>query len=705
MTPWLHSQRRVFLLLVLIVALLSFALPPAAATTAASHPQSSEASARSSIAASGFQQQNNTTVQHENPEATNQDGNLGQVEAHLSRVLAERLGESTVQLNQEEYQQARQLTGDEYSDALAKYIDVAGETGNEQTAERFEQAQSTQQEYTNTVREFQQTHDEYQEAKQNGNEERARELARELTRLAERSNSQSTQLSQSYTSLSNQTGANFTESQESVDEIQNEISTQEQTALEEEFTPTELTVDESQSAVSFQDPLELSGRLVTEDGEPLAERTIQLKTPGRNVTTTTDEDGQFSLSYRPTVLPLTADNVTVRYVPEPSSIYLGANESMDISVTQTNATLSIESAPTTTAYQEEITIRGETTVETTPVAGLPVSVSLGSIPLGTAQTTETGEFELQTRLPAGITADTHDLQVRVGVQERAVTAAPVRQSVQVESTPTALTLATNESHGRTVPVSGQFQTTDGDTIGGQELEFRVNGTLVGTATTTPNGTYHSQVQIPKTLLDGGATTLQLSTVYTGTGTNLERASARTMVTVHAGGSNQSSPLETESPLVYWVGGTLIGIILLGGGAFLYLRRSSTATSTATETDTFATNDGESSSSPEPDLSLLALARRRVARGETEAAVEAAYEALRQQIIAILGLGSSVTHWELYQAYQTQIGSDESSLHELVRRYEQVAYGKEKPSEDEATTVIDLSAAMVHAEDQTPDSDD
>ncbi|SFK64987.1 hypothetical protein SAMN04487950_0382 [Halogranum rubrum] len=706
MTPWSNSNWRVVILTA--VVFISLCAPPAAALGSSSS-LSLSSSAPTALESGVYQQQNNSTVQHENPDSANQDGNLDAVESYLARILAERLGDSSIQLNQGEYEQARQLVGDDYSKNLEKYIDVAGDTGNERTADRFEETQETQQGYTDTVQNFRQTYDEYQEAKQNGNEQRARELARELNTLAQRSNRQSTQLNESYTALSNQTGADFTDAQESVDEIQQNISTQEQSVLEEEFTPTTLAVDAEPSTISFREPLQVSGQLTTEDGSALADQTIRLETAGRNVTTTTDADGEFSLTYRPTVLPLSTENVTVRYVPEASSIYLGANETVDVSVSQTDATLQVTESPTAVAYGDELTVTGSVAVDDVAVADAPLIVSVGSTPIATTRTTSEGGFQVETTLPANVSAGSQELRVRLSGQDRAVTATPATTPIQIEETPTSLTVDANNSSSRSVTVAGQFQTADGRPLSGHELEFVVDGTLVGTTTTASEGRYRTQLQIPKQQLSGEATAVQITAVYTGERTNLASTRAKTLVTVTTAGNgdvaNTFFPGD-DSSVLYWIGGGLAVVLLLAGGGLLYLRRTTAEPTQPTDTeDTFATTPDQPDSTLEADQSLLELAQTRVASGETKTAIEAAYEALRARFAAPLGLSSAATHWELYRAYQAQIGEHTTTLREFVERYERATYGRDAPSPDEASEAVSLSSTVLESETRSSSDDD
>ena len=66
-----------------------------------------------------------TVVQHRNPDERSQDGDIEQVRAWLVGQLSGRLGDSTLQLSQGEYEQARRFLGDDY-DAMAETAAAAG---------------------------------------------------------------------------------------------------------------------------------------------------------------------------------------------------------------------------------------------------------------------------------------------------------------------------------------------------------------------------------------------------------------------------------------------------------------------------------------------------------------------------------------------------------------------------------------------------
>ncbi|MFC6723338.1 hypothetical protein ACFQE1_02790 [Halobium palmae] len=671
---------------------------------------------------------NTTTVQHENPEQANEDGNLNAVEGHLQRVLANRLSESAIQLNQGQYEQAQALLGDEYAETYGQYVDVAGET--EETTERFNRTRSRQREYASTVQEFQSTYDAYREAKRNGNEARARRLARRLAELAQRSNQTATQLNESYTVLANRTGANLSEASTSVEETQTNISTTAQTVTDTELQRTRLSVTTERRRIAFTDPTQLSGRLTTQNGAPIANEEITLRIGGRNFTTGTDESGTFSLRYRPVTLPRTTTDLAVRYVPTGTSLYLGTNTSVPVEVEPTDGTFTITAVPEQTAFGEQLTIRGRFTVEDTPVPQYPVRIELGNQELATVRTSESGRFEVNRTLPAEISDGSRQLLLRTGVQNRSVTAETARRTVDVRSTQTTLTLDGGRQNGtmRRVGIAGTLRTESGTPLAGQSVSLRANGTTLTTVETDANGSYGRTIRLLASIGGDGETNVTLVAVFGGDGTNLERARAQTEVTVTAprtatGGGQAASPstqgwldrilgflqpdpsagsgLEARTwfmglPRWLQVGLPLAVVLLAGLGVRSYRHGSEASPSLDSETNT----EVMTSSSPKSDVgptdqSPLAAARTRLQRNDHDGAVQVAYERAREAIATELGETNNGTHWEFFIACQSTLsGSRHESIQRLTEWYEQAAYGPNDVSESTARDAIDVAASLL-----------
>lgn len=678
---------------------------------------------------------NNTTVKHENPDETNEDGDLSGVRGYLAQQLANRLTQSAVEIDQGQYEQSKSLLGDEFAEQYGKYVDVAGDTEDTGAAEQLNETRTSQQEFATTTQEFQETYEEYQRAKENGNEQRARELARELNELEDRSNRTAKQLDQSYAGLSNQTGANTSSARQSIEDVQTNVSNIEAEVVEAELTQTSLVLQTETRAVSFQNPLNIEGRLMTTNGSALANEEITLATGAQTLKTTTAADGSFSITYRPITLPTNTSSISVRYVPESTSIYTGSNSSLPVSVTQSTGRIQFTTVPSQSAFGDQVDLSGRVAVESTRVPNAPVRVELGGTSLGVVQTNDAGEFSLQTPLPAGVSVGDQPLTADIAVPNRAVAAQSRNESVEINLTNTTLSInATQRESDQQVAVSGHLETSDGQPIRSQPVALRVNGTSLTTVRTGPNGEFQRAISIPQQAIGDATGGLALSARFSGAGTNLQPASARTRIGVRGAGSqsgpaigvpgigsqsgpeigvpgvgSQPPPSTVENSFIsqftrlpLWMqAGSAVIILLIGlvFGWFLRHRDStnpeSTATSNSSETASTHTNDGAESSEMVPET-LLTSAKAHLEANETDAAVSAAYGYTRSRFASLLEVPAEGTHWEFITACQRAAAdTDIEPLRRMTEWYEHAAYGRESASESTAQDALNVASALSH----------
>ena len=76
---------------------------------------------------------NNSTVHHENPDDVRSEEDISRLEGWLAGRLSSRLGGSSVQIEQGQYQKARSVLGDDYNGLLSKYVEVTGQTESPKT--------------------------------------------------------------------------------------------------------------------------------------------------------------------------------------------------------------------------------------------------------------------------------------------------------------------------------------------------------------------------------------------------------------------------------------------------------------------------------------------------------------------------------------------------------------------------------------------
>ncbi|PSP82344.1 hypothetical protein BRC83_09455 [Halobacteriales archaeon QS_1_68_17] len=286
---------------------------------------------------------NNTTVRHERPENISESGDSEQVARWLTGRLGDRFAGSTVQLSQGEYEQARALPGDEYDDRLEQYVDVAGDTADEsddETADQFRNAQRTQRKYVRTVESYERTYRQYRETKRRGNESAARRHVRRLERRAANVSRLNESLTRSHGRLGNLTGIDTTPARSRLTNVTTNVTARQTEVREETFVRTRLRVSNvGPSPASPLDPLVLRGRLVRADGTPVADRPVRLRVGNRSLVVRTDSTGVFEDSFRPVALPAGTSTQRVAYVPRDAAPFLGANDTVRVSVRQVTPNL------------------------------------------------------------------------------------------------------------------------------------------------------------------------------------------------------------------------------------------------------------------------------------------------------------------------------------------------------------------------------
>jgi hypothetical protein len=658
---------------------------------------------------------NNTTVRQEDPDTVGEDGDLGQVESTLARTLASRLGESSIQISEGQYDQARRLLGDDYDRDLGKYVDVAGETGSEGTADRFEQASTQTREYGDAVESYRETREEYREARANGNTERARALARELQRDGDRVNRTASDLTDIYGRLANGTGVDFSESIESVETTRTDVQRETERIAETEFTGTRLSVDASETAVSFTDPLRLTGRLTTANGTALDNRSITLRIGEQTATVETDRDGTFSTAYRPTTLPTGARTLTVTYVPASESLFTSSSATVSVRVDAVTPKLQVSSATDRAGYTESVVATGRVAVDEIGAESVPVALSVDGVRVGSAETAANGTFTVRGRLPATVQPGSQSLTVRIAQPDRAIEAVQTRESITIEQTPTRLSLDATAVNAETVDLSGRLLTASAseEAVPDAVVTVTQNGTAVGTLST--DGTGGFSMELSPESVDGRL--VRLTVAFDGSGTNLESATASTQVRLPAasdaddsGSTGESSASSSagsfsstgivstvrSAPLL--VGGALLGVLVLavaGLLAFTRLRRSESTvvTSGVGEGDgstTETTQPADSGGPDSPGSFFVAAASERLNAGANDDAVQYAYAGVRAHLAADAGLDADAeqvdtqTHWEFYETASAVLsGEDSSTLQTLTEQFEQATFTLDGVSAEDA----------------------
>lgn len=649
----------------------------------------------------------NNTTRHENPELVDRRGDLGTVARWLEGAMGDRLVEGTVRLSRGQADAARELLGEAYAERLGQYVDVAGRTddaADDRQGERFRETRETQREYTDAVERYRRTHEEYEDARASGNEARARELARELERVAARVERLDGNLQADYENLTDETAADLGPAATTVAAITANVTETQAAVVEETFVATRLSLEPADGTVSFLDPLALSGRLTAENGTALAGRTVALRVGGRTLRPTTDADGAFSATYRPVALPVGERTVTVRYRPRNESVYLGTAAEVTVTIEQVVPDLAVAVEPTTARFADAVSVDGRVTAEGTAVPGVPVAVWLGDAKLGTSRTAADGSFAVEGAVPAGVDDGDRTLRVTVPYEGRAIAGVDRNRTVTVRPTATAMSVAGEQVGPRAVRVDGTLVAGEGAPVGGQPVVVRLAGEPVGTLRTDGSGAFGGVVSVPAALLpEDGNATLRLVARFDRPETNLRASRAEAAVALSAAGPGDGpgdGGPDGRLPTPEWLPWPLLalvaGVALAGvAGAYAVARRRGAAGSAGSTGEPDAGGAAAAERPPTVGAELLDAADERLTTGDADRAVELAYAAARHALVADLGVDGAGTHWEFLEGCRaTDLdGAALSALRDLTEGYEAAAFAPATLDADAARSALSTARTL------------
>lgn len=645
----------------------------------------------------------NETPPHRNPDNYSAEGDLKRVEQWLADRLSSRLGDGAIQLSEGQYDRASEYVGEEYRMQLEQYVDVAGQTAGEGHAEQFEKAGEQQARLSDAVREYRATKAQYEAARQAGNEDRARERARKLEALATEIASLGGSIRENYAEIEGATDADLSTPDAAIANTTETIQTEQASVREREFEETELRVWSDRESISFREPLIATGELWTGNGTPIANEEIRLAIGNQTKRVTTDAAGGFPLEYRPTDEPLTTDELTVRYVPDTQSPYLGTEATVNVSIDQVEPTVTIDNASSPVSYVETATVAGELTVDGIPVDGVTLAVTLDGQRIGTT-TARNGTFTTAVAIPASVDDGEQELGVRLPLQEQALAAADATTTVTVRETESELSIEGTSMGDREIRLNGTLAPTGGrplaagDGLAGETVHIQIGGMTVGTLTTAADGSFGGTVSVPDSMADSD---VSVTATYDGRGSNLAPATARTAVTV-----GDSGGLRSTAP---WLAGGFVAVLAAGLGVWWSRRSPTEDPSPVSPTNDPGSTGGGATATDQPSApspteidSLLAQASDHLAAGRPDDAVQTGYAAVRRALASRIDAHGALTHWEFYQTYRATDAADATLLRDVTQDYERAAFGRNDVAPDEAATVLDRARQLCGREEPAAD---
>lgn len=673
---------------------------------------------------------NSTTTPHENPDEIQQDGDTERVSTYLEGRLGDRLTESALAISAGEYDRGRALLGDEYGSLFEQYSSIAQDLDEEELASRFNLTRAQQRSVVDSIEELNATRAEYEQAVEAGDEDRRRELARELLEGAEELNQTASELNQQYTALSNATTIDFAEAQSAIEESQVQVTDAAAFIAQREFTATQLQVDTNRTAISTGSPAAVTGQLTAANGTPVANAPVQFQLGADTITTTTDQNGTFRTVYRPLLAATTATNLSVSYTPRGSAPYLPARQTVPLTISaQANSSVTLTNTTTTAAFSQPVRAVGRVQVADAPgtqLAGIPLVLRVDGRRLATATTNETGAFDIAGALPASVPAGETTLTVAIDRRDAAIARATATTEVTVTATPTTLSLTATPPANETgnLTVTGDLRVEAGDALAERAVTLTVDGTVVETVTTDPTGQYRATVALPAEMAAGDAVTVTAQ--FEPTGTNLAATTATQQVTLPTppaadGGGTASAAADSNPVQAVLIGGLLITVIVLVGARRTVWRavrhlgvrlgvieRPATTTGAAASpgaTASTATSNGDATATEESATGSRSPAERAqaaLAAGNPDAAVQIAYAGVRDQLQSAAA-DDVATHWEFYRRWQDTAPVDRTQLQTITEAYETATFAPDPIAAGTAADAVTVSKNVTSEDDSLNES--
>lgn len=647
----------------------------------------------------------NETIPHENPDVVGESGDDERVSSFLSSELNELLGESATEISEQQYEMGRSLVGDEYDDQLERFVEVAADIDQEETADSFEQAQEEQQTIAEKSAEFDEKMEAYEEAIEEGDEERARELARELQELAAEINESTARIDELYSELEEQTGGDFSDSRAAITSHSNRTTEESDAVRDTEFLEATVSAETNRTNITFDNPAGVTGELRSVEGEPIDNATIELQAGADTVTVVTDADGSFRATYRPTLATLDQSTLAVEYVPELDAPYLSAETNVSIAITeQVESNLTIAETTETAAFTDTASINGSVTVsDAHGIDDLPVRLSVEGQQLASTTTTD-GEFELTGELPKRIEPGEATISAELAVENAALTSSSVSQPLQIDSTDTDVTIDVETTDLDVVTVSGELRTDEGVSVSEEPVTVTVDGETVETIDTDAEGRYATQIELDD---DRDAEEVTVAAAFDGDGTNLNASVAEQQVGLPSAGPSSvlADNLLPIGLLTVVFAALLLGWLLkrddetgawTGLAADLSARIPFTGTlereATETPPDGTETNVRDiTDSHPDSNASskaALEQARSLLSDGHPGDAVVVAYSTLRGELTEETTADASDTHWEFYRRCHAAESADMESLRTVTEAYETAVFAPDAVSSSAADDAVE-----------------
>jgi hypothetical protein len=624
---------------------------------------------------------------HQNPDNVSAGSNLSELGAHFTGELSTRLIASTTNINQSQYERARELIGDRYELNLSDYRTVALELDQSERAMLFNQIQIDQQQYITEVQRLRELQSEYERARASNNEERARRLAREFNRENENFTANASELISTYTNLSNETGISSEPAIERINTIQSKLNESATTITQREFLETTLSTQLNRSNISFTSPGQVTGRVALVNGSGIGGEVVTIGVGSRQYKVQTSPNGRFQLPYRPVAVNVSATTVSVVYQPADEGAYLPASDSISTDIRSVNASLDAFDGPPTVGFSDRLNVRGQVVVRDRVVSQLPFTVQANDVELARTTTDTSGGFDATAEFPATVNDGEQDIRLRT-TEPRAVQL-QTEQTIRVELTATEINARVANQSLSSVEITGRLQTNQREGVPNQIVTVST-GTQEARVETAADGTFTGSLELSRDSLARSEDTV---TVAFSGGDQTNLAPASTSVSVSPASvesvSEKISSSEQQLPLQEIL---IIFIVIMTSGGTLAIGRyrgwfgfdtelpsfGNDDTNVMTDGSPTATNEYNTRETNEQTQSAeFTTPRERLNRDEVEQAVLQSYGRVWNELQTWVAADPQ-SHWALYNAVESTSLDIDEALYELTSVYEQTAYSPTDP---------------------------
>ncbi len=636
----------------------------------------------------------NVTPPHIHPDELEDDADLDGIQALLSAYLRGNLESSAIDISEQEYEMAREVLGDAYHERLSQLGSIDELTDEDGHPALFEVSRDEQEELADLLEAFDAVYAEYLDAVEAGEEELAVELAQELFILDAEIAELSESLLDSYDRLEELLEIDMETAQSAVIERTDETGSQTASAVEGTLTVTDLEVAIEDEVASFTEPMTVTGTLVTDEGEAVANEVIVLEIEERVVEVTTDADGSFSFEFRPVLSLAGETDVSVAFVPQRGQPYLGDTAADTVVIEQADPTLSLSTEVDTVSFGDEVAFEGlfEVDGEAVPVGEL--EVRLDDLVESTIAVSA-GQFDGSVTVPAAVPAGTAQLVINWPYEDVAI--APETTSIDLEVAETESELTVAGTFGTSITVDGHLSTVAGDPIADQQVAVSLGGHDLGVVVTDEDGVYRGVFEVPAAL-EAGET--DLVATFDGAGTNLESTVVTVVVEVPA--TDSTGTLALVVRVWDWMTdvapGWVWGMIVVGvlGLAALGLRwsRGSVSSSAGEFIDEATTRPAPSQVEVPDELAddLLTAAEAHLEASRPAAATVLGYGALRTHLGEDRTGLSAAAFLEEYRG--TAPNGHLDAITEVTDGFHRVVFAGEPVEQSAADTYLELVRGVV-----------